>query len=118
MGRYFKMEDGTRVQVVGIVEDGKYDQATEAPKTAMFLPFISPRFARIEIIETIALVHLEVQQWSGRLASANARASDVFTLLKGSGGWLITHKLFHWQAINPHRDAAIEKACPHYCGNA
>jgi ABC-type antimicrobial peptide transport system permease subunit len=26
MGRYYKMEDGTRIQVVGIVEDGKYYQ--------------------------------------------------------------------------------------------
>jgi predicted permease len=40
LGRYFKTEDGTRVQVVGIVEDGKYYQLTEAPKTAMFLPFL------------------------------------------------------------------------------
>ena len=40
LGRYFKMEDGTRVQVVGIVEDGKYYQLTEDPKTAMFLPFL------------------------------------------------------------------------------
>jgi len=59
-------------------------------------PNISPRFARIEIIESIAVVHLEVQRWSGRLAGANARASDVFTLLKCSGQWKITHKLFHW----------------------
>jgi ABC-type antimicrobial peptide transport system permease subunit len=40
MGRYFKMDDGTRVQVVGIVEDGKSYQMTEAAKTAMFLPFL------------------------------------------------------------------------------
>jgi hypothetical protein len=59
-------------------------------------PRISPRFARIEIIETIALVHLEVQHWSGRLAGADAHASDVFTLLKRNGEWQITHKLFHW----------------------
>ena len=59
-------------------------------------PNISPRFARIEIIESIAVVHLEVQHWSGKLAGANARASDVFTLLKGNGEWKITHKLFHW----------------------
>jgi hypothetical protein len=59
-------------------------------------PNIDPRFARIEIIETIALVHLEVQRWSGKLAGANARASDVFTLLKWNGDWKITHKLFHW----------------------
>jgi len=40
VGKYFKMEDGTRVQVVGIVEDGKYYQLTEDPKPAMFLPFM------------------------------------------------------------------------------
>ncbi len=28
-------------------------------------PNISPRFARIEIIESIAVVHLEVERWSG-----------------------------------------------------
>jgi hypothetical protein len=59
-------------------------------------PNVTPRFARIEIIETIAVVHLEVQCWSGKLAGANARASDVFTLLKCNGEWKITHKLFHW----------------------
>jgi hypothetical protein len=59
-------------------------------------PNISPRLARIEIIESIAIVHLEVERWSGKLAGANARASDVFTLLKWNGEWRITHKLFHW----------------------
>jgi hypothetical protein len=59
-------------------------------------PNIEPGFARIEIIETIAIVHLEVQRWSGKLAGANARASDVFTLLRANGEWKITHKLFHW----------------------
>ena len=59
-------------------------------------PNINPRFARIEIIESIAVVHLEVQHWSGKLAGADARASDVFTLLKWNGEWKITHKLFHW----------------------
>jgi hypothetical protein len=59
-------------------------------------PNINPRFARIEIIESIAVVHLEVQRWSGKLAGANARASDVFTLLKCNGEWKITHKLFPW----------------------
>jgi len=59
-------------------------------------PNITPRFARIEIIETIAVVHLEVEHWSGKLAGANARASDVFALLNCDGEWKITHKLFHW----------------------
>jgi predicted permease len=38
MGGYFKKPDGTRVQVVGIAEDGKYDSLTEDPRSAMFLP--------------------------------------------------------------------------------
>ncbi len=61
-------------------------------------PNLEPRFARIEIIETIALVHLEVRGWSGKLAVMNSRASDVFTLLKLDGEWKITHKLFHWHS--------------------
>jgi predicted permease len=40
LGGYYKREDGTRVQVVGIVEDGKYYQFTEDPRAAMFLPFL------------------------------------------------------------------------------
>lgn len=34
------MSDGTRVQVVGIAEDGKYDTLTEDPHPAMFLPIL------------------------------------------------------------------------------
>ena len=40
MGRYFKRRDGTRTQVVGIVEDGKYASLTEDPQPAMFLPIL------------------------------------------------------------------------------
>jgi predicted permease len=40
LGKYYKMEDGTRVQVVGLAEDGKYYQMTEDPKPAMFLSFL------------------------------------------------------------------------------
>jgi predicted permease len=40
MGGYFKREDGTRIQVVGIVEDGKYHSLTEDPQPAMFLPIL------------------------------------------------------------------------------
>jgi predicted permease len=39
-GRYYKMQDGTRVQVVGVVEDGKYMSLTESQQPAMFLPFL------------------------------------------------------------------------------
>jgi predicted permease len=40
MGSYFKMPDGRRVQVVGIVEDGKYNRLTEDPQPAMFFPIL------------------------------------------------------------------------------
>jgi predicted permease len=40
MGSYYKMDDGTRVQVVGVVEDGKYRLLTEDQQPAMFLPFL------------------------------------------------------------------------------
>ena len=40
-GRYFKMRDGTAIQVVGIAEDGKYTtNIAEAPQAAMFLPIL------------------------------------------------------------------------------
>jgi predicted permease len=40
IGRYYKMRDGTRTQVVGVVEDGKYGSLTEDPDPAMFLPML------------------------------------------------------------------------------
>ncbi|MBV8810246.1 MAG: ABC transporter permease, partial [Acidobacteriaceae bacterium] len=38
VGKYYKMPDGTRIQVVGIAEDGKYEHLAEDPEPAMFLP--------------------------------------------------------------------------------
>jgi predicted permease len=40
VGRYFKLQDGTRVRVVGLVEDGKYVNLTEDQKPAMFFPLL------------------------------------------------------------------------------
>jgi predicted permease len=40
VGRYFKLHDGTRVRVVGLVEDGKYVSLTEDQKPAMFFPLL------------------------------------------------------------------------------
>src|ERR1700733_9798235 len=40
VGRYFKLRDGTRVHVVGLVEDGKYVNLTEDQQPAMFLPLL------------------------------------------------------------------------------
>ncbi len=40
MGRYYKLPDGTRIQVVGIVEDGHYNSLTESRQPAMFFPIL------------------------------------------------------------------------------
>jgi len=40
MGRYFKIADGTRIQVVGIVEDGKYKTVAEDSQPAVFQPIL------------------------------------------------------------------------------
>jgi ABC-type antimicrobial peptide transport system permease subunit len=40
LGGYIKRRDGARIQVVGIVEDGKYGYLTEDPQPAMFLPIL------------------------------------------------------------------------------
>jgi len=40
MGSYYKLPDGTRTQVIGIAENGKYGSLTENPLPAMFLPIL------------------------------------------------------------------------------
>jgi predicted permease len=40
IGGYYKLPDGTRIQVVGVAEDGKYASLTEDPHAAMFLPIL------------------------------------------------------------------------------
>jgi len=47
MGRFFKRPDGTRLQVVGVVEDGKYSSLTEDPQLAMFLPILQSPSSQI-----------------------------------------------------------------------
>jgi len=38
VGSKYRMQDGTHVQVVGVVEDGKYQTLTEDQRPAMFIP--------------------------------------------------------------------------------
>ena len=53
IGRYFEMQDGTRIQVVGMVEDGKYKLLTEDQEPAMFLPFLrSPLSASYLVVRS------------------------------------------------------------------
>ena len=48
------------------------------------------RIANIDLIETVATVRLELENWNGR------RFTDLFTLLKINGEWKIFSKVFHF----------------------
>jgi predicted permease len=53
IGRSFKMQDGKRVQVVGVVEDGKYLSLTEDSQPAIFLSFLqSPSSAAYLVVRS------------------------------------------------------------------
>ena len=59
IGGYFKMPDGTRVQVVGVTEDGKYSSLTEDPHAAIFLPILqSPSGAAWLVVRSSRDPHL------------------------------------------------------------
>jgi ABC-type antimicrobial peptide transport system permease subunit len=40
LGKHVKRRDGTRIQIVGVVADGKYESLTEDPLLAMFSPIL------------------------------------------------------------------------------
>jgi Putative lumazine-binding len=61
-------------------------------------PNIEPRVVSVDIAESIAVVRLEVANWSGNLASSAVRMSDFFTFLRMPEGWIIIQKAFHWYA--------------------
>jgi predicted permease len=50
VGSYYKLQDGTRVHVVGVVEDGKYAVITEDQQPAMFLPFLQSPSSQAYIV--------------------------------------------------------------------
>ncbi len=47
------------------------------------------RIANIDVVDTVATVRLELENWSG------SRYTDLFTLLKVDGEWKIMNKVFH-----------------------
>jgi ABC-type antimicrobial peptide transport system permease subunit len=54
IGQYFKMADGSRVQVVGVVEDGKYRTISEQAQSAIFQPLLqNPTNATWVIVRSI-----------------------------------------------------------------
>jgi predicted permease len=88
MNRYFRRRDGTRTQVVGIVEDGKYNRITEDPQPAMFVPILQapssqtflairssdplklPGAIRSSIHKLDAGLPIYVEPWDNALATA------------------------------------------------
>jgi len=55
VGRDFKLREGTRVQVAGVVEDGKYFGLAEDPQTAVFLPLLqSPANVTCMVVRSAA----------------------------------------------------------------
>jgi len=86
LGKHFKLVDGTSVEVVGVVEDGKFISLTEDQQPAIFSPFLqapqtntylvvrSPRdpvalaaAIRAKLRELEDGVPIDTQTWSGML---------------------------------------------------
>ena len=53
---------------------------------------LQAKIASIDLIDTVATVRLELDNWTGN------RFTDLFTLLKVDGKWKITNKVFHLHA--------------------
>ena len=50
------------------------------------------QIASIDLIDTVATVRLELDNWTGH------RFTDLFTLLKVNGQWKVMNKVFHLHA--------------------
>ena len=116
LGKYFKMDDGTRVQVVGIVEDGKYRQLTEDQLPAMYLSFLQtpangtslvvrsnrdPQQLAAELRRTLRNLDdglpLTLQTWDGAMDLAlfpSRVATGALGILGGMGAMLAITGLF------------------------
>ncbi len=69
---------GGPIQLLFDWSDGN-DPATE----------LTARIATIDLVDTVATVRLELDNWSG------SRYTDLFTMLKVDGQWKIMSKVFH-----------------------
>ena len=52
-------------------------------------PGLKARIASVDVVDTVATVRLELDNWIG------SRYTDMFTLLKVDGEWKIMNKVFH-----------------------
>ena len=87
IGRYFKLPDGTRIQVVGIVEDGKYTSLTEDPQPAMFLPILqSPSSATWLVVRSNRDPQQLARSHRGASCGAGCRAARLHPDLEQGTG--------------------------------
>jgi len=56
---------------------------------------LQAQIASIDLIDTVATVRLELDDWTGH------RFTDLFTLLKVDGEWKIMNKVFHLHPKQP-----------------
>ncbi len=102
MGGYYKMRDGSRIQVVGVAEDGKYASLTEDPAPAIFLPVLQsptsqtclvvrsnrdPQQLAAAIKATVRKLDrglpFDIHMWSQELDDASLFASRMATMSLG-----------------------------------
>jgi predicted permease len=102
VGAFYKRPDGTRVQVVGIAENGKYASLTEDPQPAMFIPVAQsptslttlivrsnrdPQQITAAIMRTVrdldAGLPISIYTWNQELNDAARFASRIATLSLG-----------------------------------
>ena len=122
VGSYFKASGGTRIQIVGLVEDGKYKTLTEDPELAVFFPILqSPTSSTFLVVrskrdpqqlaaaleQTLRAVDpglpFEVRSWSREMDSAlfGARVATVsLGVLGGMGAMLAITGIFGMAAYS------------------
>jgi predicted permease len=125
VGREYKLQDGTQVQVVGIVEDGKYQVLTEDQQPAMFLPFLQSPLSsaylvvrskrnpqelaaamRSKIRELDAGLPVDTQTWTSLLAVVlfpSRVATMALGVLGGMGAMLSITGIFGMAAYSVSR---------------
>jgi predicted permease len=110
-GGYYKLQDGTRIQVVGVAEDGKYASLAEEPQPAMFLPILqSPASSTAFVIRSDrnpqqlnaairssmrdldAALPFEIKTWSQELDSAllGSRVATISLGVLGAMGAMLS----------------------------
>ena len=106
IGGHYKVWGGKRVEVVGVIEDGKYETLTEDPEPAMFYSYLQQKSSQVWLIvqshrepdEIAAALQrslrsldpampLEIRPWSSELDSA-LFAARVATVALGVLGML------------------------------